>query len=149
MKEGCLESIFIEVHPGLAVPAEAADFVFNRLEWIRQGEEGPFPYVAPLPWEFHDLCTLAYFVANNEISAAHDLVRNLVRPPSILLPSATETTANNNHLRANPFRRRRKKRAASCSPRQSQVCKPPCFLAIMGTERMEKLKSMLNVAGSC
>ena len=93
-----LESNLIEVYPGLPLPAAAADFVFNRLAWIRQGGEEHFDYGAPQPWDYHDLCTLAYLIDNREISSAHDLVRLLLRPPSILLPSATVSTFNDNYL---------------------------------------------------
>ena len=121
MQPGNLESILLEVHPGVWLPAEAADFVFNRLEYIRQGEEGTFEYDAPPPWEFYVLCTLAFLIANQEKVAAQDLVRNLSRPPSILLPSATDTSFNDNYLKANPFRRRKKRRTTTVSLKSSQV----------------------------
>ena len=98
-----LESSLVEVYPGLPLPAAAADFIFNRLDWIRQGGEKPFHYVAPHPWDYHDLCTLAYLIDNRETSLAHDLVRLLPQPPSILLPSATATAFNDNYLHVNPF----------------------------------------------
>ena len=113
------------------VPAEAADFVFNRLEYLQQGEAGVFDVGAPPPWEFHDLCTLTFFIANKEIAAAHELVSSLLQPPSVMLPSATLTTFNNNYLKALPFRRRKKRRAATHSTRPSQVWKSLVFLLIM------------------
>ena len=123
-----LESNLIEVYPGLPLPAAAADFVFNRLALIRQGGEEHFDYGAPQPWDYHDLCTLAYLIDNREISSAHDLVRLLPRPTSILLPSATVSTFNDNYLKVNPFRRRRRRRRSttSCSLKP-EVCKVWCY----------------------
>ena len=105
------------------------DFIFNRLDWIRQGGEKPFHYVAPHPGDYHDLCTLAYLIDNRETSLAHDLVRLLPRPPSILLPSATATAFNDNYLHVNPFRRRmrRRRRSTTSSPLKPEVCKFSCY----------------------
>ena len=124
-----LESSLVEVYPGLPLPAAAADFIFNRLDWIRQGGEKPFHYVAPHPGDYHDLCTLAYLIDNRETSLAHDLVRLLPRPPSILLPSATATAFNDNYLHVNPFRRRmrRRRRSTTSSPLKPEVCKFSCY----------------------
>ena len=37
-----LEHIMIDVLPGVPLPAPVADFIFSRVEWIRQGERGVF-----------------------------------------------------------------------------------------------------------
>ena len=107
-KEKNLEGIQIDVLPGVALPAPAADFIFSRVAWIRAGEKKPFKSGAPAPFEFHDLTTLAHFVATEEIFAASVMVSSLLRPPSALLPSATLPNPNDNFLKSNPFRRRRK-----------------------------------------
>ena len=91
--------------PGVPLPAPVADFIFSRVEWIRQGERGVFECEAPASWDLHDLCTLAFLVATKDTSAAGVMVSNLLRPPSRLLPSATLVNGNNNYKKSNPFRR--------------------------------------------
>ena len=54
-----VDSILVEVYPGLALPAPCADFVLNRLEWISQGEEGDFEFGAPYLWNFSVLARLS------------------------------------------------------------------------------------------
>ena len=101
-----LDTVQIEVAPGLALPAGAANFVFNRLQWISEGETGIFETGAPDGWDFNDLCTLAFLLSNQEFLLAQDMVQNLLRLPSILQPSATLAGGNNNHLKTRPFRGR-------------------------------------------
>ena len=64
-----LENVYTDVLPGLSLPAGAAWFVLARVEWIRKGEVAAFDLEAPSPWQFSDLCTLAFFVANHETGA--------------------------------------------------------------------------------
>ena len=103
-----LDKVQIDVAPGLALPAEAADFIFNRLHWISEGETGPFEIGAPDGWDFSDLCTLAFLISNQEYLLAQGMVETLLRLPSILLPSASLVEGNNNHLKKKPFRGRLK-----------------------------------------
>ena len=42
-----LDTVQIDVAPGLALPAGAANFIFNRLQWISEGETGSFEIGAP------------------------------------------------------------------------------------------------------
>ena len=98
-----LNTVQIEVAPGLALPAGAANFVFNRLQWISEGETGSFEIGAPSGWDFNDLCTLSFLLSRQEFSLAQDMVENFLRLPSILQPSATLTVSNNNHLKKRPF----------------------------------------------
>ena len=100
-----LENIHTDVLPSLSLPAGAACFVLARVEWIRQGEVAAFDLEAPSPWQFSDLCTLAFLVANRETDAARLMVANLLQPPSILLPSATLMNQNDNYLMKFPFRK--------------------------------------------
>ena len=65
---GNVDSILVEVYPGLVLPAPCADFVLIRLEWISQGEEGDFEFGAPYLWNFSDLCLLAFLIAKWEIT---------------------------------------------------------------------------------
>ena len=103
-----LDTVQIEVAPGLALPAAAANFVFNRVQWISEGEAGLFETGAPDGWEFNDLCTLAFLLSNEEFSLAQDMVENL-RFPSLMEPSATLAGGNNNnHTKKRPFRGRLK-----------------------------------------
>ena len=110
-----LSNVFTDVLPGLPLPGGAACFVLARIEWIRQGEVDAFDVEAPSPWNFYDLCTLAYLVANHETSAARLMVANVLRPPSILLPSATLMNDNDNYLKKRPFRRRKQKQGLCAS----------------------------------
>ena len=110
-----LSNVFTDVLPGLPLPGGAACFVLARIEWIRQGEVDAFDVEAPSPWNFYDLCTLAYLVANHETSAARLMVANVLRPPSILLPSATLMNDNDNYLKKRPFRRRKQKQGRCAS----------------------------------
>ena len=103
-----LDTVQIDVAPGLALPAGAANFVFNRLQWISEGETGTFETGAPDGWDFNDLCTLAFLLSNREFLLAQDMVQNLLRLPSILQPSSTLAVGNNNHLKLRPFRGRLK-----------------------------------------
>ena len=103
-----LDTVQIDVAPGLALPAGAANFIFNRLQWISDGEIGSFEIGAPSGWDFGDLCTLAFLISNQEISSAQDMVENLLRPPTILQSSATLAEGNNNYLKRRPFRGRLK-----------------------------------------
>ena len=84
-----LDTVQIEVAPGLGLPAGAADFVFNRLRWISEGETGPFETGAPDGWNFNDLCTLAFLLSRQEFLLAQDMVENLLCLPSVFPPSAT------------------------------------------------------------
>ena len=102
-----LDKVQIEVTPGLALPAGAANFVFNRLRWISEGETGLFETGAPDGWDFNDLCHLSFLISNQEYLLAQDMVKTLhLQLPSILLPSATLVGGNNNHLKKRPFRGR-------------------------------------------
>ena len=114
-----LKNVFTDILPGLSLPAGAACFVIARVDWIRQGEVNAFDVEAPSPWNFDDLCTLAFFVANHETDAARLMVANLLQPPSILLPSATLMDKNDNYLVKCPFRRRKQRqgRCASSGPK--------------------------------
>ena len=47
----CLESIQMEVLPGVGLPAPAADFIFSRVAWIYAGEKGPFNLEAPASFD--------------------------------------------------------------------------------------------------
>ena len=107
-----LENSSTDFLPGLSVPAGAANFVFARIGWVCEGELGVFDMEAPPPWNFDDLCTLSFLVMNRETTAARLLVSHLIQPPSFLLTSrpATLVTPNDNFLKKNPFRRRKKPR---------------------------------------
>ena len=119
-----LENESTDVLPGLCLPAGAASFVFARIQWIQGGEKEVFDMEAPPPWDFFDLCTLAFLVSNRETSSAKLMLSNLLQPcpPSSLLPSATLMNQNDNFMKAQPFRcRRRRRRRASSTPQPSQV----------------------------
>ena len=121
-----LANSFTDVLPGLSVPAGAANFVFARIGWVLEGEIGVFDVEAPPPWNFDDLCTLSFFVMNRESTAARLMVSHLFQPPSFLLTSATLVTQNDNFLKKNPFRRRRKhgRRRSASSPFKNIARRP-------------------------
>ena len=104
-----LKNVFTDILPGLSLPAGAACFVIARVDWIRQGEVNAFDVEALSPWNFDDLCTLAFFVANHETDAARLMVANL------LLPSATLLNQNDNYIKKRPFRRRKQTRRQRAS----------------------------------
>ena len=104
-----LENTLTDILPGLSLPAGAACFVIARVDWIRQGEVNAFDVEALSPWNFDDLCTLAFFVANHETDAARLMVANL------LLPSATLLNQNDNYIKKRPFRRRKQTRRQRAS----------------------------------
>ena len=64
-----LKNVFTDILPGLSLSAGAPCFVIARVDWIGQGEVNAFDVEAPSPWNFDDLCTLAFFVANHETGA--------------------------------------------------------------------------------
>ena len=74
-----LKNVLTDVLPGLPLPSEAAKFIFCRLAWIREGEEGVFDLEAPLPWNRDNLCTLAFLISNQETYSARLMVANLLK----------------------------------------------------------------------
>ena len=106
-----LDNELTDVLPGITLPAGAASFVFARIQWIQAGEMDVFDMEAPPPWDFFDLCTLAFLVANHEASSAKLMISNLLQPcpPSHKLPSTTLVNQNDNYLKKCQFRRRRKR----------------------------------------
>ena len=60
-----LDTVQIDVAPGRwALPAGAANFAFNCLQWISEGEIGTFETGSPDGWDFNNLCTLAFLLSN-------------------------------------------------------------------------------------
>ena len=102
-------SIWLQVS-GVIVPAPVADFLLSYLQWVSDGSVGDFQVGPPCGWDPADLCTLAFLVANKEVSSAQQLMDSLPSPPRVMLPSGTLIDANDNHLKHNPFRRRRSRK---------------------------------------
>ena len=100
----------VEIEPGVFVPPPVVNFLLQRLQWIKGGEEGPFQVLEPKGFEFHDLCTLAYLIANNHLPMAAKMAVNLPRPPMMMMRSSSLVEANDNYLAGNPFKRRRAKK---------------------------------------
>ena len=99
-------NIWLEVR-GVSVPAPVADFLLSYLHWFDDGKTGTCQAEAPLGWDWEELCTLGYLVANKEVLSAQNLIDSLPSPPMVMLPSSTLMGGNNNHLKKNPFRKRR------------------------------------------
>ena len=99
-------NIWLEV-AGIIAPAPMADFLISYLHWVDDGKIGMCQAEAPLGWDRQDLCTVGYLVANKELLSAQELIDSLPPRPMEMLQSSTLMGANDNHLRKNPFRRRR------------------------------------------
>ena len=99
-------NIWLEV-AGIIVPAPVADFLISFLQWVDDGKIGMCPAEAPHGWDRQDLCTVGYLLANKELSSAQELIDSLPPRPMVMLQSSTLMGANDNHLRKDPFRRRR------------------------------------------
>ena len=99
-------NIWLEV-AGIIVPAPVADFLVSFLHWVDEGKSGVYQAEAPLGWDQQDLCTVGYLLANKEVLSAQELIDSLPPRPMVMLQSSTLMEANDNHLRKNPFRRRR------------------------------------------
>ena len=101
-----------DVAHGIKVPCPVADFIFSRLQWIRSGEVESFQVPPPPGWDSNDLCTGAFLLSNEDFSSARVLFENLPPPPMFINPSSTllKESFNNNHLKRNPFKARRKRR---------------------------------------
>ena len=77
------DALNIEIKPGIFVPLAVANFLLRRLEWINQGGDGPFQVLVPKGFNFHDLCTLADLIANNQSQLATKMADNLSRSVTI------------------------------------------------------------------
>ena len=105
-----LENDLTSVLPGVEVAAAAANYIFERIHWMEEGEVGEFGLEPPDGWSLHDLSTLAFFVANDEHQLAKDLLQSVSPSPMRMDPSSTLLQgeySNDNYLKTNPFRRRR------------------------------------------
>ena len=105
-----LENELTSVLPGVEVAAAAANYIFEWIHWMEEGEVGEFSLEVPEGWSLHDLSTLAFFVANDEHQLAKDLIQSV--PPSPMRMKTSSTLlqgeySNDNYLKTNPFRRRR------------------------------------------
>ena len=100
----------VEIRPGIFVPVAMGAFLVERLQWIEEGEEGDFQVLAPPGFEFHDLCTLALFLAKKQWGLAKEMVANLPPPAMGINASANFQGGNDNYLLKNPFSRRRRRR---------------------------------------
>ena len=98
-------NIWLEVR-GIIVPAPVADFLLSYLHWFDDGKSGTCQVEPPLGWDWQDLCTVGYLVANREVLSAQKLIDSLPCP-MVMLSSSTLMEGNNNHLKKNPFRKRR------------------------------------------
>ena len=64
----------VEVGPGVIVTAEEANFIFERLHWIKEGEMEIFRMRAPSSMKFDDLCTLSLLLLDENFEEAKELV---------------------------------------------------------------------------
>ena len=91
------------------MPPGVADFIFSRIEWIREGEQADFQVGVPNGYQFDDLATLAHLIVTEDLAAAKVLAANLPRSQMWMEPSSSLPEGNANYLRKNPFKRLRGK----------------------------------------
>ena len=65
----------VEVGPGVLVTGEEANFIFERLHWIREGEVESFKMRAPSTMKFDDICTLSRLLLDEDFEEARELVK--------------------------------------------------------------------------
>lgn len=70
----------VEVGPGVIVTAEEANFIFERLHWIKEGEMEVFRMRAPSSMKFDDLCTLSLLLLDENFEEAKELVAKCMSP---------------------------------------------------------------------
>ena len=61
--------------PEVFVTGEEANFIFERLHWIREGEVESFKMRAPSTMEFDDICTLSRLLLDEDFEEARELVK--------------------------------------------------------------------------
>ena len=108
-----LENELTSVLPGVEVPPAVANFIFERIHWMKDGEVGEFELEPPIGWGLCDLFQLAFFVANKESQLAKDLIESVAPSSMTMLPSSTLLQgehSNDNYLKKSPFRRRKTKK---------------------------------------
>ena len=64
----------VEVGPGVVVTAEEANFIFERLHRIKEGEMEVLGIRAPSSMKINDLCTLSCLLLNKDFEEAKELV---------------------------------------------------------------------------
>ena len=64
----------VEVGPGVVVTAEEANFIFERLHRIKEGEMEVLGIRAPSSMKINDLCTLSRLLLNKDFEEAKELV---------------------------------------------------------------------------
>ena len=108
-----LENDLTSVLPGVEVPPAVANFIFERIHWIQEGEVGEFELEPPVGWSLCDLFKLAFFVVNNESQLAKDVIESVAPSAMTMLTSSTLLQgehSNDNYLKKSPFRRRKSKK---------------------------------------
>ena len=98
------------IGPEIWVPPGIADYLFSRMQWIKEGEQGNFQVGVPYGYDFEDLATLAHLIVTDDLGPAKVLAENLPRSITWMDPSSTSLVEGNaNYTLKNPFKRRRGK----------------------------------------
>ena len=93
------------------VPPGIADYIFSRIHWIQEGEQGNFQVEVPRGYDFADLATLAHLIVTDDLGPAKALADNLPRSQMWMEPTSTSLLEGNaNYTLKNPFKRRRGKK---------------------------------------
>ena len=95
------------VGPDIWVPPGVADFLFSRMQWIKDGEHTNFQIRPPPGFDFNELATLSFLIVDNDLGAARMLADNLPRSPTWMEQSSSSLVeGNRNYTLKNPFKRR-------------------------------------------
>ena len=111
VSDGDFNYMEMQVGPDIYVPPVVADYLFSRMGWIREGEQGNFQVEVPRGYDFADLATLAHLIVTDDLGPAKVLADNLPRSQMWMEPSSTSLLEGNaNYTLKNPFKRRRGKK---------------------------------------
>ena len=111
VSDGDFNYMEMQVGPDIYVPPVVADYLFSRMGWIREGEQGNFQVEVPRGYNYGDLATLAHLIVTDDLGPAKALADNLPRSQMWMEPSSTSLLEGNaNYTLKNPFKRRRGKK---------------------------------------
>ena len=85
----------VEVGPGVVVTAEEANFIFERLHRIKEGEMEVLGIRAPSSMKINDLCTLSRLLLNKDFEEAKELV--VLSPTKVVIGRSMDSVATDNN----------------------------------------------------
>ena len=128
----------VEVGPGVVVTAEEANFIFERLHRIKEGEMEVLGIRAPSSMKFNDLCTLSRLILNKDFEGAKELVAECMsscqrtnlpgsESSGMKIKSCSLPHSPMEYLKKNPgegWRRERKKTRAALEDKKTYIHVP-------------------------